>query len=252
MPSGGMERPRKAGMHPTPVCRAVRGQHHRQAGERRIPNPSAQHRDGCMCGHASDGKHSRAPARSRIRHGARSGVHRIQPGGLGSRCAPCCESAREAQDACGYQGITEHIDAVRRSEAAHASKLLIEFIALTGVRTNEHGTRNGQKSILTRPCRQSPNIAFRLEPMLCVLREARELGDGGLVFPSRRGKPLGAVRVCGSVAPHPGSSRSSRSVQLGPEATLTPSRPKDGEAVLRQCCAILRPHRTRRIRHACR
>ena len=38
---------------------------------------------------------------------------------------------------CGYQGITEYIDAVRRSEAAHASKLLIEFIALTGVRTNE-------------------------------------------------------------------------------------------------------------------
>ena len=88
---------------------------------------------------------------------------------------------------------------VRASKADRAVRLMLEFLVLTGVRSNEvRGARwvEVDCDVWAVPAARTKTRKEHRVPLspraLAVLAEAKELADGlGLVFPGGRGRPLG-------------------------------------------------------------
>ena len=92
--------------------------------------------------------------------------------------------------------LVEALDAIDATAAYDGAKLAIRFIALTAVRSNEALRATWDEFDLVARTwtipggRMKMNVAHRVplsDAALAVLREARKLGDGNLVFPRRRG-----------------------------------------------------------------
>ena len=92
--------------------------------------------------------------------------------------------------------LVEALDAIDATAAYDGAKLAIRFIALTAVRSNEALRATWDEfNLVARTWtipggRMKMNVAHRVplsDAALAVLREARKLSDGNLVFPRRRG-----------------------------------------------------------------
>ena len=103
-----------------------------------------------------------------------------------------------------HQDVAAAIDAVRASGAASVVKLAFELLVLTATRSGEVRLAAWDEIDLGEMVWTSPALrmkAMREHPVplsgraVEILRAARTLGDGPLVFPGRRGEPLPEKRL---------------------------------------------------------
>ena len=117
-----------------------------------------------------------------------------------TKVLPRRRGKKEHHPAMAYMKLPAFIQALRASTADPSTKLGLEFLILTAARTGEvlsmeWGEVDIGAATWTVPASRMKARKEHRVPLsrraLVVLKEAREIGTGrGLVFPSRRGKPL--------------------------------------------------------------
>ena len=117
-----------------------------------------------------------------------------------TKALPRRRGKKEHHPAMAYGKLPGFIQALRASTADPSTKLGLELLILTAARTGEvllmeWGEVNSAAATWTVPASRMKARKEHRVPLsrraLAVLEEAREIGTGrGLVFPSRRGKPL--------------------------------------------------------------
>ena len=137
---------------------------------------------------------------SRIMQWSIAEGHRLDdPVAPTSAALPKNGHAREGMKALHWSEVSTALDTIRASDAYEVTKLAFEFVVLTAARSGEVRAMTWQEidmdaAIWTVPGERMKAGREHRVPLSAraieILIAARGYGDGGLVFPSVRGKPL--------------------------------------------------------------
>ena len=118
---------------------------------------------------------------------------------------PRVKAVQKHRESVGYENVADAIRTVDASRSMLASKLLFRFICMTGVRSREAAEAGWSEFDLSARCWTIPSSRMKTggKPFrvplssgaIDVLRDARELGEGELVFPSMRGRAIGSTTL---------------------------------------------------------
>ena len=114
---------------------------------------------------------------------------------------PAMPSVRTHHRALPHHDVAPALHAIRESSASTAAKLCLEFLVMTASRSGEaRGATWDEVDLTAREWRigaermkaHAPHLVPLSDRAVCILEQARQLGDGRLVFPSpiKRDRPL--------------------------------------------------------------
>ena len=114
---------------------------------------------------------------------------------------PAMPAVKAHHRALSYPDVAPSLCAIRESTASTAARLCLEFLVMTASRSGEaRGASWDEVDLKSREWRigadrmkaHAPHLVPLSDPVINILKQARQLGDGRLIFPSpiKRHRPL--------------------------------------------------------------